>query len=60
MKSAKLGLVLEQDGDKLRFANPVDGVRLPTREERMHTAEAEVQRLRQIIEDREREDTERR
>jgi len=64
MKSQKLGLILEQDGDKLRLFNPGTGQRLMTREELVQTtradsqelvdAKAEIVRLRKMLAQRER------
>jgi Uma2 family endonuclease len=51
LPSKVLGLHLEQHGNDLRLYNPVTGQWLPTPEERIVLAEAEIQRLHRELEE---------
>jgi len=62
LRSKKLGLILQPDGNQLRLVNPETGNRLPTRDEARAVAEAalseselEVERLRRELEELKRE-----
>lgn len=54
LTSRQLGLILEPDGEHLRLVDPNTGLRLPTRAEARQAAEAEVERLRARLAERDR------